>query len=134
MPSEIEVSKTCQLLWERIPASYKGCQSFSDLWEAYQLSFHQILISASEKAKGKPITWNVGITDLDNPMLDLCARLCLSQNQTPCTKLLLACSFHLLVSHYLLLLITRDASSKEYLFFFLNSVIPNFISKLSIDK
>ena len=31
--------KTCQLLWERIPASYKGCQSFSDLWEAYQLVF-----------------------------------------------------------------------------------------------
>ena len=31
--------KTCQLLWERIPTSYKGCQSFSDLWEAYQLVF-----------------------------------------------------------------------------------------------
>jgi len=31
--------KTCQLLWERIPASYQGCQSFSDLWEAYQLVF-----------------------------------------------------------------------------------------------
>jgi len=31
--------KTCQLLWERIPASYKGCQSFSDLWDAYQLVF-----------------------------------------------------------------------------------------------
>jgi insertion element IS1 protein InsB len=31
--------KTCLLLWERIPASYKGCQSFSDLWEAYPLVF-----------------------------------------------------------------------------------------------
>ena len=31
--------KTCQLLWERIPVSYKGCQSFSDLWDAYQLVF-----------------------------------------------------------------------------------------------
>lgn len=30
---------TCQLLWDRIPASYKGCQSFSDLWEVYQLVF-----------------------------------------------------------------------------------------------
>ena len=30
---------TCQLLWNRIPASYKGCQSFSDLWHAYQLVF-----------------------------------------------------------------------------------------------
>jgi len=31
--------KTGQLLWERIPVSYKGCQSFSDLWDAYQLVF-----------------------------------------------------------------------------------------------
>ncbi len=31
--------KTCRLLWERIPEPYKGCQSFSDLWEAYQLVF-----------------------------------------------------------------------------------------------
>jgi len=31
--------KTCQVLWERIPEPYKGCQSFSDLWEAYQLVF-----------------------------------------------------------------------------------------------
>jgi len=26
--------KTCQLLWERIPTSYKACQSFSDLWDS----------------------------------------------------------------------------------------------------
>ena len=31
--------QTCQLLWERIPVSYKGCHSFSDLWDAYQLVF-----------------------------------------------------------------------------------------------
>jgi len=31
--------QTCQRLWERIPSSYKECQSFSDLWEAYQLVF-----------------------------------------------------------------------------------------------
>jgi len=31
--------KTCQLLWERIPASYKDCRSFSDRWDAYQLVF-----------------------------------------------------------------------------------------------
>ena len=39
--------QTCRILWERIPASYKSCQSFSDLWEAYQLIFppdtHQCL-------------------------------------------------------------------------------------------
>ena len=31
--------KTCPLLWEHIPASYKSCQTFSDLWEACQLVF-----------------------------------------------------------------------------------------------
>ena len=30
---------TCRILWERIPKVYRGCQSFSDLWEAYQLVF-----------------------------------------------------------------------------------------------
>ena len=31
--------QTGQLLWEPIPASYKGCQSFSDLGAAYPLLF-----------------------------------------------------------------------------------------------
>jgi len=31
--------KTCQVRWERTPANYKGCQSFSNLWEAYQQVF-----------------------------------------------------------------------------------------------
>lgn len=31
--------KTCQPRWERIPAGNKSCQSFSDLWEAYQRVF-----------------------------------------------------------------------------------------------
>jgi len=31
--------KTCRLLCEHIPATYKSCQSFSDLWETYQLVF-----------------------------------------------------------------------------------------------
>ena len=30
---------TCRKLWEQIPATYKGCQSFSDFWEAYSLVF-----------------------------------------------------------------------------------------------
>ncbi len=30
---------TCRILWERIPKVYRGCQSFSDMWEAYQLVF-----------------------------------------------------------------------------------------------
>jgi IS1 family transposase len=30
---------TCRTLWEQIPATYKGCQSYSDFWEAYQLVF-----------------------------------------------------------------------------------------------
>ncbi len=30
---------TCRKLWEQIPPSYKGCRSYSDFWEAYQLVF-----------------------------------------------------------------------------------------------
>ncbi len=30
---------TCRRLWEQIPIAYKGCQSYSDFWEAYQLVF-----------------------------------------------------------------------------------------------
>ena len=30
---------TCRHLWEHIPPMYKGCQSDSDFWEAYQLVF-----------------------------------------------------------------------------------------------
>ena len=31
--------QTCRKLWERIPGSYRGCQSFSDFWDAYQKVF-----------------------------------------------------------------------------------------------
>ncbi len=31
--------KTCQRLWNKIPDAYKGCQTFSDFWEAYQQVF-----------------------------------------------------------------------------------------------
>ncbi len=31
--------KACQELWDRIPQDYKGCRSYSDFWEAYQLVF-----------------------------------------------------------------------------------------------
>ena len=30
---------TCRKLWERVPPAYKGCRSYSDFWEAYQLVF-----------------------------------------------------------------------------------------------
>jgi IS1 family transposase len=30
---------TCHKLWEQIPPAYKGCRSYSDFWEAYQLVF-----------------------------------------------------------------------------------------------
>jgi len=30
---------TCRKLWEQIPSAYKGCQSYSDFWKAYQLVF-----------------------------------------------------------------------------------------------
>ena len=31
--------KTCRRLWNKIPEEYKGCQTFSDFWEAYQKIF-----------------------------------------------------------------------------------------------
>lgn len=33
--------ETCRKLWERIPAEYKACRTFSDFWEAYQMVFPQ---------------------------------------------------------------------------------------------
>jgi IS1 family transposase len=30
---------TCRKLWAQIPDPYKGCQSFSDFWDAYQAVF-----------------------------------------------------------------------------------------------
>jgi len=31
--------KTCQRLWERIPAAYRSCHTYSDFWDAYQKVF-----------------------------------------------------------------------------------------------
>lgn len=31
--------KSCKELWERIPADYRSCYSFSDFWEAYREVF-----------------------------------------------------------------------------------------------
>ena len=28
--------KTCRRLWNKLPADYKPCQSYSDFWDAYQ--------------------------------------------------------------------------------------------------
>jgi insertion element IS1 protein InsB len=28
--------KTCRRLWNKVPAAYKACQSYSDFWDAYQ--------------------------------------------------------------------------------------------------
>lgn len=54
---------TCRRLGERIHANYKGCQSFSDVWEAYQLIFPPDTHQRLEQVKDTPITWNTGITD-----------------------------------------------------------------------
>ena len=32
-------AKTCEKLWKRIPLSYRGCHSYSDLWDAYEKVF-----------------------------------------------------------------------------------------------
>lgn len=40
---------TCRKLWNRIPAAYRHCNSFSDFWEAYQ----EVLPAEVHQAVGK---------------------------------------------------------------------------------
>ena len=44
---------TCRKLWEQIPQEYKGCQSYSDFWEAYQLVFPQKTHACVGKGSGQ---------------------------------------------------------------------------------
>jgi len=44
---------TCHKLWEQIPQEYKGCQSYSDCWEAYQLVFPEATHECIGKGSGQ---------------------------------------------------------------------------------
>ena len=44
---------TCRKLWEQIPPTYKGCQSYSDFWEAYQLVFPEETHECVGKGSGQ---------------------------------------------------------------------------------
>jgi len=44
---------TCRKLWEQIPLAYKGCQSYSDFWEAYQLVFPEETHECVGKGSGQ---------------------------------------------------------------------------------
>jgi insertion element IS1 protein InsB len=44
---------TCRKLWEQIPGSYRGCQSFSDFWEAYQKVFPEATHECVGKESGQ---------------------------------------------------------------------------------
>jgi len=66
--------KTCRLLWERIPASYQSCQSFSDLWEAYQLVFPAETHHCVGKAE-RQTNHIDGTTNSDNRALALFEKL-----------------------------------------------------------
>lgn len=44
---------TCRKLWEQMPASYRGCQSFSDFWEAYPKVFPEETHECVGKESGK---------------------------------------------------------------------------------
>jgi len=44
---------TCRKLWEQIPAAYRGCQSFSDFWEAYQMVFPEETHQCVGKGSGQ---------------------------------------------------------------------------------
>jgi insertion element IS1 protein InsB len=52
---------TCRKLWKQIPPVYKGCRSYSDFWEAYQLVFLVERPNVLAKEADRPIIWNVGI-------------------------------------------------------------------------
>ena len=43
----------CRKLWEQIPTAYKGCQSYSDFWEAYQLVFPEEIHQCVGKGRGQ---------------------------------------------------------------------------------
>lgn len=60
---------TCRKLWEQIPSAYKGCQSYSDFWEAYQLVFPEETHQCVGKGSGRQTIWNDGTTRSDNPVL-----------------------------------------------------------------
>ena len=45
--------KTCRKLWERIPAAYRECHSYSDFWEAYQQVFPEETHQAVGKESGQ---------------------------------------------------------------------------------
>jgi IS1 family transposase len=40
---------TCRRLWNKIPAAYRACHSFSDFWAAYQ----KVFATATHQAVGK---------------------------------------------------------------------------------
>jgi insertion element IS1 protein InsB len=44
---------TCRQLWNRIPAPYRGCISYCDFWEAYQLVLPQETHHAVGKDSGQ---------------------------------------------------------------------------------
>ena len=43
----------CRKLWEQIPTAYKGCQSYSDFLEAYQLVFPEEIHQCVGKGRGQ---------------------------------------------------------------------------------
>jgi IS1 family transposase len=45
--------ETCQQLWNQVPIQYRGCISYSDFWEAYQLVLPQETHHAVGKDSGQ---------------------------------------------------------------------------------
>ena len=79
--------KTCRKLWEAIPDDDKGCQTYSDFWQAYSLVFPKKRTAALAKKVDRLTTWNVGIIPCDNGMLAMFARLYLFQKKISTTIL-----------------------------------------------
>ena len=47
------IEKTCCKFWEQLLPAYKGCQSYSDFWESYQLIFPIEMFKCVGKGSGQ---------------------------------------------------------------------------------
>jgi len=65
--------ETCRKLWEQIPESYRGCQSFSDFWDAYQKVFPKETHECVGKESGQAQSHGTLVQHIETIQCSLCA-------------------------------------------------------------
>ena len=73
--------KSCQKLWDRVPAEYKRCVSYSDYWETYQA----VIQTGKHQSVGKESGETAHIERLNNTIrqrVGRCTRQTLSFSKT----------------------------------------------------